>query len=120
MCLTAIAGYFEKYGYSFSSGEFETNLMSELKSIKIILASHKHNVCTSRKRSQYNSYTHDQLEVLLLLLKSCCVSVCRFDGHGDQRRHSFHNSSSPRKRLQYTSADREDGKTEYSSSKLSF
>lgn len=38
VCLTAIAGYFEKYGYSFSSGEFETNLMSELKSIKIILA----------------------------------------------------------------------------------
>lgn len=34
--------------------------------------------------------------------------VKRFDGHGDQRRHSFHNSSSPRKRLQYTSADRED------------
>uniref|UniRef100_UPI0037E994AC M-phase phosphoprotein 9 isoform X2 n=1 Tax=Semicossyphus pulcher TaxID=241346 RepID=UPI0037E994AC len=31
----------------------------------------------------------------------------RFDEHADQRRHSFH-SSSPRKRLQFTSADRED------------
>ena len=99
-------------------------LSVEPKSIKIILVKHKHNVCTSRERSQYNSYTHDQLEVLLYSIKqtriSGCVSVCRFDGHVDQRRHSFHNSSSPRKRLQFTSADREDGKTEYSSSKLSF
>nr|XP_020441198.1 M-phase phosphoprotein 9 isoform X2 [Monopterus albus] len=31
----------------------------------------------------------------------------RFDGHVDQRRHSFHSSSS-RKRLQFTSAERED------------
>ncbi|KAF7646700.1 hypothetical protein LDENG_00183500 [Lucifuga dentata] len=31
----------------------------------------------------------------------------RFDGRGDQRRHSFH-SSSPRKRLQFSTADRDD------------
>ncbi|XP_034751966.1 M-phase phosphoprotein 9 isoform X3 [Etheostoma cragini] len=31
----------------------------------------------------------------------------RIDGHGDQRRHSFH-SSSPRKRLHFSSSDRED------------
>ncbi|XP_060916882.1 M-phase phosphoprotein 9 isoform X2 [Labrus mixtus] len=34
--------------------------------------------------------------------------IKRFDGQVDQRRHSFH-SSSPRKRLQFTSADRDDG-----------
>ncbi|CAJ1070085.1 M-phase phosphoprotein 9 isoform X2 [Xyrichtys novacula] len=33
--------------------------------------------------------------------------IKRFDGHVDQRRHSFH-SSSPRKRLQFMSAERED------------
>lgn len=41
-------------------------------------------------------------------IKSHCVSVYRFNGQVDQRRHSFH-SSSPRKRLQFMSADREDG-----------
>ncbi|XP_041667628.1 M-phase phosphoprotein 9 isoform X2 [Cheilinus undulatus] len=34
--------------------------------------------------------------------------IKRLDGHVDQRRHSLH-SSSPRKRLQFTSADRENG-----------
>lgn len=37
-----------------------------------------------------------------------CVCRCRFNGHIDQRRHSFH-SGSPRKRLQFVSADKEDG-----------
>ncbi|XP_073334726.1 M-phase phosphoprotein 9 isoform X2 [Pagrus major] len=39
----------------------------------------------------------------------------RFEGQVDQRRHSFHNSS-PRKRLQFTSADREDDLQESESS----
>ncbi|KAM9338093.1 M-phase phosphoprotein 9 [Symphorus nematophorus] len=39
----------------------------------------------------------------------------RFDGQVDQRRHSFH-SSSPRKRLQFSSADREDDLQESESS----